>query len=348
MNKLDAGGNVREGENLDWDSLNQYLNENLESWSGLDDVLQFHGGHANLTYLLKSKAEAFVLRRPPFGKIAPGAHDMQREYKVLSKLYKHFPQAPRAYLYCDDSSIIGAPFVIMERKVGLVVRYKVPDVFKAFDNVEKSLTDALIDTQAQLHKIDYKRADLSDLGKSEAFLQRQVAGWKKRWSATYDESLAILDDLIQDLENDIPDSQNSSIVHNDYKFDNCQFSPEDPTQLTAVFDWDMATIGDPLFDFASSLVYWPDAFLEKQQAPALLQGDFPDKDYVKSRYFDLTSYDATYFKWYEAFAYWKTAVIALQLYSRYNRGESKDKRMEKFEFVAKAFSYKTADILKNS
>jgi len=166
---MDKAKNIRDGEALDWGKLETYLRANLEGAVGEMTYAQFHGGHANLTYLIKFGDIEYVLRRPPFGKIAPGAHDMKREYNVLSKLCKHLPQAPRAYLFCEDVEIIGAPFVVVDRRQGVLVRYKMPACFAEFDNAEERLTDAMIKALADLHKVDVKAADLEGLGRPEGF-----------------------------------------------------------------------------------------------------------------------------------------------------------------------------------
>jgi len=197
--KLDIAHDVREGEELDWSKLASYLQENLSEAKGTMQVKQFLGGHANLTYLLKFDEQEFVLRRPPFGKIAPGAHDMKREYNVLSKLYKFYPQAPRAFLYCDDESVIGAPFVIMERRTGSVIRFKLPEEFAVHENAEKRLTDALVKAQADLHKIDIVEAGLEMLGKPEGFVARQLAGWSKRWHLAKTEEVVEMDEVMEAL-----------------------------------------------------------------------------------------------------------------------------------------------------
>lgn len=338
---------VRPSEQLDWEKLEAYLKNAMPNLGGKMQVGQFHGGHANLTYLIKFGELELVLRRPPFGKIAPGAHDMKREYRVLSKLYRHFPQAPRAYHFCEDEEIVGAKFVVMERCKGVVVRYQLPEVFEGIENVEERLTDALVRTQAGLHKVDIEAADLTGLGKPEGFLQRQLAGWAKRWELSKTDENEQMDEVLQQLGRDIPSPQAASVIHNDLKFDNCQFQPHNPDEVTAVFDWDMATLGDPLVDFGSSLGYWPDEFFKGYDLPVMLKGDFPDKNFVIEKYAEYTGFDLGRLPWYEAFAYWKGAVIAQQLYQRYVKGDTKDKRMAKFGKSAAVFAAIAIEKLKN-
>ena len=337
--------NVRPGEELDWGKLENYLLEKLPELNGNMEVGQFHGGHANLTYLIKFGKKELVLRRPPFGKIAPGAHDMKREYRVLSKLYKYFPPAPRAYLLCEDENIVGAKFVLMERCSGVVPRYEVPDIFKKYEHIEIRLTDAMVRAQADLHKVDVEAAGLTKLGRPDGFINRQLEGWAKRWDLSKTELNNDMETVLKLLREDVPEPQAVSIIHNDLKFDNCQFQPDNPDKVTSIFDWDMCTLGDPLIDFGSTLGYWPDEFFSGYDMPVSLKGDFPKKDFLRNKYAEYTGFNLERMPWYEAFAYWKGAVIAQQLYRRYINGSTKDKRMEKFGGTAKIFAKKAVHVL---
>ena len=321
---------IRKGEDLDWKKLEPYLREHLVGVQGEMTVGQFHGGHANLTYLIKFGDQEFVLRRPPFGKIAPGAHDMKREYRVLSKLYKHFSQAPRAYHLCMDEELIGAKFVIIERRRGVVIRKTLPKEFQEMDNVNQRLTDALVSATALLHTVDVEQADLSELGRPDGFAQRQVEGWYNRWNLSKTEENKDMDRVFEKLSENIPIPQAVAIIHNDLKFDNCQFVPDNPDEVKSIFDWDMTTLGDPLIDFGILLSYWKDPLLESFKIlPFSLSNDSPSKDYLIEKYAKLSGYDLSQIKWYECFAFWKNAVVLQQLYKRYVDGATKDERMAK-------------------
>ena len=330
---------IRPGEQLPTDRLEPYLREQLPELNGPLTISQFHGGHANLTYELKFGERELVLRRPPFGTIAPGAHDMRREYQILSRLHEYFAPAPQALLLCTDPAVIGADFVVMERRHGVVVRYALPDTFRELPDVERRLTDALMQVTAALHSVNVEEAGLLELGKPEGFAARQLRGWTKRWQLAKTEDNADMDYLATALAQDIPTPQSVSIVHGDLKFDNCQFQPGQPDRVTSVFDWDMATLGDPLIDLAGTLSFWPDPGLDAADMPIrLLEGEWPDKDYLKQRYAEYTGVDLSRMPWYEAFACYKTAVIAQQLYHRYVQGSTRDVRMEKFGRAARAFA----------
>lgn len=330
---------IRPGESLDWDKLENYLRTELPELEGPFSVAQFHGGHANLTYLLRFGDRELVLRRPPFGKIAPGAHDMQREYRVLSKLWQYFPAAPRAYLLGTDQEIIGSDFIVMERRSGVVVRNQLPEVFSGVERVEERLSSALMKICAELHLVNVEMAGLADLGKPEFFAIRQLKGWNKRWNLAKLEENPQMDRLMEKLAVDIPQPQRVSIVHGDLKFDNCQFQADDPDVVSSVFDWDMATLGDPLIDLGGLLSFWPDPAISQDKMPVqLLRGNWPSKQWLKDKYATFSGLDLSRMDWYEAFAYFKTAVIAQQLYSRYAAGDTQDARMEKFGSAARMFA----------
>jgi len=339
---------VRPGEHLDWVALETYLRERLGE---LDDapaldgpmvVEQFPNGSANLTYLLRFGACELVMRRPPFGVVAPGAHDMRREFRVLSKLWRHWDKAPRGYLFCNDHDVIGSDFVVMERRVGDVIRLVVPPSMTHHRDVGRRVGLALVDAMAEMHVLDPASCGVGDLGRPDGFVTRQVSGWKQRWdlvrpepddpatSAAVAAALPLMDEVYERLLASIPPSQRASIVHNDLKLDNCQFVASDPDRVGAIFDWDMATLGDPLIDLGTLLGYWPDPSDPPDSprgTPALGQIGLPSRKDVTQRYVERTGFDAGPIAWHEAFAMWKTAVVVQQLYRRWARGESTDERM---------------------
>jgi aminoglycoside phosphotransferase (APT) family kinase protein len=331
--------NIRPGEELPWLELETYLRKELPSLSGDFTYAQFHGGHANLTYLLRFGDRELVLRRPPFGKIAPGAHDMKREYKVLSALHPSFPTAPNAFHLCTDHDIIGSDFVVMECREGVVIRTVLPDNFAGFDNASERLSDALMKVCSDLHLVDTAAAGLSDLGKPDGFTDRQLKGGAKRWSLAKLEDSPQMDKLMDKLLKDVPQPQRISIVHGDLKFDNCQFQADNPDAVSSVFDWDMATLGDPLIDLGGLLSYWPEKMANGQQLPtSMMQGDWPTKTWLKERYAAHSGLDLSRMDWYEAFACYKSAGITQQLYARFVAGKTKDKRMAMFGEVSKVFA----------
>jgi aminoglycoside phosphotransferase (APT) family kinase protein len=328
---------VRPGEQLDWGALAAWLRPRLaEALPGVDgrlEIRQFPNGSANLTYLLRVGARELVLRRPPMGQIAPGAHDMKREYRVLSRLWRHFDRAPRAYLFCDDPAVLGADFFVMERRQGEVVRTAIPAALRAHPDIGRRIGFALVDAMAELHALDPAACDLDGLGKPEGFIERQVSGWARRWElARFDDSPAAMDELHRRLVREMPALSRASIVHNDLKLDNCQFDPVDPNRVTSIFDWDMATLGDPLIDLGTLLNYWPDPAdpedAQRASNPGLTSMGLPTRAQITARYAARTGVDVTAARWWEAFALWKTVVVVQQLHRRWVRGESTDSRME--------------------
>ncbi|NRB47800.1 MAG: phosphotransferase family protein [Saprospiraceae bacterium] len=329
---MDTAKEIRKGEALDWQKLEDYLRAVLDGIDGEMSVAQFHGGHANLTYLITFGSRAFVVRRPPFGKIAPGAHDMKREYKVLSKLFEHYPRAPRAFHLCEDETVIGARFVVLEKRSGVVVRTKVIPEFQSFEKVEERLVTAMMKAMAELHLVDHEAADLANLGRPEGFVERQLKGWAQRWELSKSADNVHMDAVLQLLQSTIPKEQRVSIIHNDIKLDNCQFQPDNPDEVTSIFDWDMCTLGDPLIDLGTTLSYYPDHTKKKlKNLPVQLHGNFPPKEFLIEQYRVHSGLSMENMAWYEAFAYWKGAIVAQQLFRRYLNGATKDKRMAGFE-----------------
>jgi aminoglycoside phosphotransferase (APT) family kinase protein len=308
---------------LNWPALEAYLRAHQDDLPAEPmQVQQFPRGSANLTYMLSFGPLQLVLRRPPFGKTAPGAHDMGREHSILSRLWRAYPRAPRAYVYCDDVSVIGAPFVVQEyRQGGIVIFGQLPESMAGLPDLGMRLTRSLAEALADLHKVDYAAAGLTDLGRPDGFVQRQLAGWRDRWRrVAASDSAAAMERVAERLEREIPVSGCSSIVHNDYKLDNCQFRPGAPDLVVSVFDWDMATLGDPLIDVGITLAYWP--IIRHNEALGM-----PPKEVFAGAYADLMGIDPALLRWYEAFANWRTAVAVQQLYDRYVRGDSHDDRL---------------------
>ncbi|HSV39398.1 MAG TPA: phosphotransferase family protein [Nocardioidaceae bacterium] len=319
---------VRLGDELDWDSLAAYLRQNLPGLHGDFSVQQFPNGSANLTYLVRFGDQPLVVRRPPFGVIATAAHDMRREHKVLSRLHAAYPRAPLGLLYCADESVIGAHFLVSEYRSGVVVWDHVPQVLDVGSDAGRRIGLAVVDALADLHLVDAAACGLGDLGRPDGYLERQVRGWQGRWEAVALEGRGTLDRVGERLAQHRPESGQPALVHNDFKVDNCQFAPGAPEVVTSVFDWDMATLGDPLTDLGTLLNYWPDGPTPADAVPGLERLCLPTRDEVVARYAlrsgqTLIRSDVA---WYEAFGCWKTAIILQQLYVRHLRGESADDR----------------------
>ena len=326
---------VRIGEDLNWESIEEFLRRELPNsldTSGVFMVRQFPNGAANLTYLISFGDTELVLRRPPFGTLAPGAHDMAREYKVLSRLWEIFPKAPRAYLFTEDQSIAGAEMFVMERREGEVIRGIIPPSMRHHVDLGQRLGFALTNAISEFHLLNPTDVGLEDLGKPDGFVERQVRGWKKRWDLVSDERYdQIMNDIHKKLSESLPIPQRVSFVHNDLKLDNCMFRPDHPDIVEAIFDWDMTTLGDPLIDLGTLLNYWPDPD-DDPEAPrgghdGLGSVGLPRRSELIDHYAQVSGLDLSEIAWYEAFAQWKTATVLQQLHYRWKVGDSTDERM---------------------
>ncbi len=322
---------VRPDERFDEAALHGYLRDRLDHADGRLRVRQFGGGHANLTYLLTfDDRHDYVLRRPPLGPVAPGAHDMRREHSVLSRLWRTFDKAPRSYLYCDDPAVVGAPFFVMERRDGIVVRSVVPDVFGggADPVANRKLSEVVIETLAEFHAVDPAEAGLADLGRPAGFLERQVDGWTKRWHGAKETDDPAADELISWLHRHLPTSPTPTLIHNDWRLDNMAVAPDDPGVCVAVYDWDMCTQGDPLADLGTVLSVWYDpgevpATLNPM--PTFAEGFMTRSDAI-DRYAERSGTDPSSIDYYLVFGSFKMAVILQQIYIRYVRGQTQDDR----------------------
>lgn len=312
---------VRPGEELDLHSLEGYLGE------GPVELKQFGGGHSNLTYLLKTSANEYVLRRAPLGPVPPKAHDMAREFSVLRALHPVFPQAPRVYRLCEDPAVIGATFYLMERRRGRVFR---DPAEIAAEGAE--ISAAIVDTLIELHAVDIEASGLIVLGKPEGFLERQVQGWSERWRRAQTEVVPDADRVIAWLGERRPPALPATLVHNDYKLDNLMFAAGE-ARVEAVLDWEMTTVGDPLADLGLSLCYWQLGgahSIAGGAAPGGPAGWFTRDQFVE-RYAARTGRDLTHLRWHEVLGVFKLAVILQQIYYRYAQGQTRDPRFARFD-----------------
>lgn len=336
---------VREGEQIDAEALAGYLRDRLPGAEAGLSIRQFPGGHSNLTYLLEAGGREYVLRRPPLGPVAPRAHDMAREFNVLRAVHPLFPLAPEALLLCDDPSVIGAIFFVMERRRGFVLRREIPALFAADAEFGRRVSEAFVDCLAALHAVDLRRVML---GKPAGFLQRQVAGWAERWQRARTESLPEMEQLITWLTARLPQSPPPALVHNDYKLDNLMLDAGDPGRVEAVLDWEMTTAGDPLVDLGCVLCYWPEAGDPPARREALssittLPGWFTRAQLVE-RYARTTGRDVSGLGYYEVFGIFKVAVVLQQIYFRYVRGQTRDERFRVFGERVRGLVEVAADI----
>jgi aminoglycoside phosphotransferase (APT) family kinase protein len=324
---------IRPGEELPLVPLEAWLKGHLPEAAGPLLVEQFPAGHSNLTYLLRCGTSELVLRRPPFGNQVKSAHDMGREFRVLSRLSKVYPAAPRPFAFCDDESVIGAPFYVMERRRGLILRTHATSQLVIDRDLARRLSTSLIDQLALLHAIDYRTAELADLGKPEGYIERQVGGWSKRYEQSRTGEVPEMDRVARWLGEHRPAESRAAVIHNDYKYDNVVLSPEDPTRIVAVLDWEMATLGDPRMDLGTTLGYWieagdPDALKQTAFGPTALPGSLTRRELV-ARYEERTGVEVPDPIFFYCFGLFKIAVIVQQIYARYVRGHTSDARFSR-------------------
>jgi aminoglycoside phosphotransferase (APT) family kinase protein len=298
------------------------------------DVRQFPGGHSNLTYLIRFGSQELVLRRPPFGPVAPTAHDMPREFRILSLVHPVFPLAPRPYFICEDPRILGAPFYLMERRSGIVARRDVPPEIGEDLELRARISETMIDTLAALHAVDIQGSGIHRIGKPGGFVERQIRGWAGRWERARTAEVPEVNDLTQWLLQRIPESPGPTLVHNDFKLDNVMLAREDPSRAVAILDWEMCTVGDPLVDLGLLLCYWPqaddpEARKESISAVTTLPGWLTREELVR-RYASRSGRDVSAIHFYEAFALFKVAVVVQQIYFRYQLGQTHDARFADF------------------
>lgn len=320
---------IRPEEHFDEGRVAAYLRTHLPDLVGDAPLAfeQFPGGRANLTYVARAGEVELVLRRPPLGPVAPGSHDMAREHAVLSALYRAYPKAPRAFLLCEDPEVMGAPFFVMERRRGTVVREAWPERLSPDDGFRRLLAGNVVDALAELHGVDYRAVGLGGLGKPEGFADRQVAGWVDRWNRAKDGEVAAMEELGAWFPGAVPAPQAAVLLHNDFKLDNLMIA--DGGEVVAVLDWDMATLGDPLIDLGSTLAYWAepgDALYALFAAGRAALSQVMPRAEVVERYAAATGFDTGGLAFYHAFGVYRVAVIIQQIYIRYRRGQTSDDR----------------------
>ena len=327
---LDHPEATRAGEELDLARLEPYLRRHFPNEAAALRVLQYPSGHSNLTYSLHLGAKELVLRRPPFGSKVKSAHDMGREFRVLSKLNSVYAPAPKALLFCDDDSILGAPFYVMEPIHGIILRRHLPPGLDFPAERARRLSESFIENLIRLHRVDYAAVGLADLGKPEGYLERQVRGWIERYYGSKTHEYPEVEKISAWMQQHMPSTSAVSLIHNDYKYDNVVLDSNDITTIVGVLDWEMCTIGDSLSDLGTALAYWvdstdPEELRQYRWGPTTCPGSFTREECVHY-YAQKTECDASRIDFYLTFARFKLAVIGQQIYYRYHQGLTKDER----------------------
>jgi aminoglycoside phosphotransferase (APT) family kinase protein len=316
---------VRPGEEVDAAAVAGYM-----GWApGSVSIEQFPGGHSNLTYLVRHGDDEYVLRRPPLGTRVKTAHDMGREFKVLSHLAPVYPKAPRPVVYCDDEAVIGARFYLMERRRGVILRKELPRGVTLDPARARRLSERAVDALVELHAIDYAAAGLGELGKPAGYIERQVRGWTERYHGSRTDDIPAVTEVAAWLAAHLPAEIAPALIHNDFKFDNLILSA-DLGEVIGVLDWEMATIGDPRMDLGTSVAYWVEA-TDSQPARMLAFGlthlpGMMTRREVVARYAERSGRDVADAVFFYAYGLFKTAVVAQQIYYRYAQGLTQDPR----------------------
>jgi aminoglycoside phosphotransferase (APT) family kinase protein len=330
---LDGPAAVRAGEQLDAARLLEYLRARLpelENFGGPLAVEQFPAGFSNLTYLVRAGGREFVLRRPPFASKVKTAHDMGREFLILSRLRPVYAKVPRPLLFCEDASVLGAPFYLMERVRGLILRARPPEGFEPTPPLMRALSESLVRNLVEIHGVDFEAAGLGSLARPGSYVARQVEGWTRRYYDARTDDVPEVERLAAWLAEHAPADAGRALIHNDYKYDTVVFAPGDLTRVAAVLDWEMATVGDPLMDLGTTLGYWvdeddPAEWRQLGFGLTALPGSLGRRE-VAGLYARASGRAAGDVVFYYAYALLKLAGIAQQIYYRYRRGLTSDAR----------------------
>ncbi|MEO8550507.1 MAG: phosphotransferase family protein [Kofleriaceae bacterium] len=332
----DVAKPVRAGEELDLAKLAAFVGEQGLG-GGTVTVDQFPGGHSNLTYLVRQGDQEYVLRRPPFGSKVKSAHDMGREVAVLSKLAPVYDRAPKVIAYEPTGEVLGAPFYLMERRRGVILRKDGP----ADPAVQLRISELLVDALVDLHAVDYAAAGLGDFGKPAGYVERQVTGWIERYASSCTDDIPAMTTVGGWLAANRPADSAPALIHNDFKFDNVIFDPA-LDRITGVLDWEMATIGDPLMDLGTALSYWVQAtdggVFQSGLFGITTRPGMPPRTRIAARYFERSGRRTDSLVFYYAFGLYKTAVILQQIYYRFAKGLTQDQRFAPFILIVRAMA----------
>ncbi|WP_396586214.1 phosphotransferase family protein [Bermanella sp. R86510] len=339
MSLIDEAGSIREGEELDPSVIEAYFKQHIPELEGAPSITQFPGGASNLTYQVSFADRDFILRRPPFGKIAKSAHDMLREARIMRALKPVYPYVPNILAVCDDHDVLGCDFYIMEKLTGIIPRQNMPKELALDEAQTRKLCLSVIDKMIELHQVDIKGTELEALGKGDGYVARQINGWSDRYVKSKTDDATDFEEVMSWLKTNMPDDCGQVLIHNDFRLDNVVLNPDNPNEVVGVLDWEMATVGDPLMDLGNSLAYWVQAdddpqFQMMRRQPTHMKGML-SRDEVVKYYLEQTGRSVDSFVFYEVYGLFRLAVIIQQIYYRYYHGQTKDKRFAGFVHAAK-------------
>jgi aminoglycoside phosphotransferase (APT) family kinase protein len=343
-------GGVRQGEELNVAAVDAWLKAQRPGLEGTPEVTQYSGGASNWTYRLKYPNADWVLRRPPAGTKAKSAHDMGREFRIQSALKPLYPYVPAMIGLCEDDSVLGVHFYVMERIAGLIPRSRLPEGVTLDVAGTRKLCLTVIDKLVELHQIDPEAAGLASLGKGPGYAKRQIAGWSDRYVKARTWNVPSFRRVREWLAANAPDDVAARVIHNDFRFDNVVLSPEDPTRVIGVLDWEMATIGDPLMDLGNSLAYWvqsDDDFIARgaRRQPTHLPGMLKRQEVVEY-YLDRMGLKTDNWAFYETYGLFRLAVIIQQIYYRYYHRQTRNPAFRQFLWLVHYFHWRCRKLIR--
>lgn len=347
---IDTGVAVREEELFDVAAVSAWLQTKVPDLEGEPEVTQFPGGASNWTYRLKFANYDFILRRGPAGTKAKSAHDMGREYRLQKALRPVFPWVPEMVGYCDDDSVIGAEFYVMQRIAGVIPRRNMPRGLDLTSEQASQLCRNMLDKLVALHQADLESSGLGDFGKGSGYAERQISGWTRRYEQAKTWNVPAGKGITDWLAANLPQQERLCMTHNDYRLDNLILNPEDPTEILAVLDWELATVGDPLMEVGNMLAYWiqaDDDFIARstRRQPTHLPGMFTRQQII-DYYCDKMGLDAKNFAFYEVYGLFRLAAIAQQIYYRYHHKQTRNPAFKNFWFVVHYLHWRCKRIIR--
>lgn len=348
----DLAGSVRPGEALDVSAVDTWLKRRVKDLRGAPRVTQYTGGASNWTYRLAYPGRDLILRRPPTGTKARSAHDMGREYRVQKALAPVYPFVPEMIAYCDDESVVGAPFYVMRRLDGTIPRREFPAGLALDRDQARRLCTRVVDTLVALHLVDHRAAGLDRLGRGAGYARRQIEGWSERSRRVHTWNVGRGHDVMAWLAGHLPAVERLAVTHNDFRLDNLVLDRADPTRVVGVLDWEMATIGDPLMDLGNALAYWVQAdddvvFRRFRRQPTHLPGMMTRRE-VRDHYCERMGFVPDDWAFYEVYGLFRLAVIAQQIYYRYHHRQTRNPAFRHFWLVANYLLFRCRHVMRRA
>lgn len=328
MTEIEGASKVREEDAFDLEAVRGWLAGHGVALTGDVEIQQFGGGASNLTYSLRTDDQDLILRRPPAGKKAAGAHDMGREFRIQSALKEPFGLVPDMVAFCEDESVIGSDFYVMQRLDGIIPRRDLPPGLELDEAGARALNETFVDTLIKLHRVDTAIPAIAAMGKGSGYVERQITGWSTRYRNAVTADASGFEKVMGWLAERMPADVANCVIHNDFRFDNVVLSKDDPSTIIGVLDWEMATLGDPLMDLGGNLAYWvtpedDEGFQLVRRQPSNVPGMFDRREFVDYYCTQMGySVDEEQWKFYEVYGLFRFAVIAQQIYYRYFHGQT--------------------------